>query len=322
MLVRSTTLTHSHHSPSSARVTCGYTARSCRRRCIFLTQRRLPYSARCGCAARSAATSSPAVTSLSIATVNRQVIALLDAGLLRERADLAVSGAIGRPRVPVEINHEPFVTLGIHVGARTTSIVATDLFGRTLDTVETPTPLSSGRARAGVAGRKREPVPAALASAPAALGRSRDRWRRRQRHWPRRPPQAGLAPSARRAGVGRRSEPAGVGGFARRRHGRGRVAAWHAAIRADLTDQPVRLRSRDRGLRAGDRRTGALPVQRPGHHRGSARVLRAARRHRAAGVHGQRRGGAGRCAQAADPARRPAGPRRTAPRPASPTCCG
>ena len=37
------------------------------------------------------------ITSLSIATVNRQVIALLDAGLLRERADLAVSGAIGRP---------------------------------------------------------------------------------------------------------------------------------------------------------------------------------------------------------------------------------
>ena len=38
------------------------------------------------------------VTSLSIATVNRQVIALLEAGLLRERADLAISGAIGRPR--------------------------------------------------------------------------------------------------------------------------------------------------------------------------------------------------------------------------------
>ena len=57
------------------------------------------------------------VTSLSIATVNRQVIALLEAGLLRERADLAVSGAIGRPRVPVEVNHEPFLTLGIHIGA-------------------------------------------------------------------------------------------------------------------------------------------------------------------------------------------------------------
>jgi len=73
------------------------------------------------------------VTRLSIATVNRQVTALLEAGLLRERADLAVSGAIGRPRVPVEVNHEPFLTLGVHIGARTASIVATDLFGRTLD---------------------------------------------------------------------------------------------------------------------------------------------------------------------------------------------
>lgn len=34
-------------------------------------------------------------TSLSIATVNRQVIALLEAGLLRERADLAFPGLSG-----------------------------------------------------------------------------------------------------------------------------------------------------------------------------------------------------------------------------------
>ena len=92
------------------------------------------------------------VTSLSIATVNRQVIALLDAGVLRERADLAVAGAIGRPRVPVEVNHEPFLTLGIHIGTRTTSIVATDLFGRTLDAVETPTPFNAqGSAMASLA---------------------------------------------------------------------------------------------------------------------------------------------------------------------------
>jgi predicted NBD/HSP70 family sugar kinase len=109
------------------------------------------------------------VTSLSIATVNRQVIALLDAGLLRERADLAVSGAIGRPRVPVEVNHEPFVTLGIHIGARTTSIVATDLFGRTLDTVETPTP----RSAAGPA----------LASLADSAGRYLRRWHRRRPLW-------------------------------------------------------------------------------------------------------------------------------------------
>lgn len=109
------------------------------------------------------------VTSLSIATVNRQVIALLEAGLLRERADLAVSGAIGRPRVPVEVNHEPFVTLGIHIGARTTSIVATDLFGRTLDTVETPTPLN--------------PAGPALASLADSAARYLRRWHRRRPLW-------------------------------------------------------------------------------------------------------------------------------------------
>ncbi|ETW24527.1 hypothetical protein MGAST_07860 [Mycobacterium gastri 'Wayne'] len=109
------------------------------------------------------------VTSLSIATVNRQVIALLEAGLLRERADLAVSGAIGRPRVPVEVNHEPFVTLGIHIGARTTSIVAADLFGRTLDAVETPTPLS--------------PAGAALGSLADSACRYLRRWHRRRALW-------------------------------------------------------------------------------------------------------------------------------------------
>jgi predicted NBD/HSP70 family sugar kinase len=109
------------------------------------------------------------VTQLSIATVNRQVTALLDAGVLRERADLAVSGAIGRPRVPVEVNHEPFLTLGIHIGARTTSIVATDLFGRTLDVVETPTP--------------RGEQATALASLADSARRYLSRWHRRRPLW-------------------------------------------------------------------------------------------------------------------------------------------
>lgn len=108
-------------------------------------------------------------TSLSIATVNRQVIALLEAGILRERADLAVSGAIGRPRVPVEVNHEPFLTLGIHIGARTTSIVATDLLGRTLDAVETPTPRTA-----------QGPALAALAD---GAKRYLQRWHRRRALW-------------------------------------------------------------------------------------------------------------------------------------------
>ncbi|WP_448463320.1 ROK family protein [Mycolicibacterium sp. XJ870] len=108
-------------------------------------------------------------TDLSIATVNRQVTALLEAGVLRERADLAVSGAIGRPRVPVEVNHEPFLTLGIHIGARTTSIVATDLFGRTLDVVETPTPSGAQSA--------------ALATLASSARRYLSRWHRRRPLW-------------------------------------------------------------------------------------------------------------------------------------------
>jgi predicted NBD/HSP70 family sugar kinase len=82
---------------------------------------------------------------------------------------LAVSGAIGRPRVPVEVNHEPFLTLGIHVGARTTSIVATDLFGRTLDAVETPTP--------------RTPQGPALAALADGARRYLRRWHRRRALW-------------------------------------------------------------------------------------------------------------------------------------------
>ena len=109
------------------------------------------------------------VTQLSIATVNRQVTALLGAGVLRERADLTVSGAIGRPRVPVEVNHEPFLTLGIHIGARTTSIVATDLLGRTLDVVETPTP--------------RGAEATALASLADSARRYLSRWHRRRPLW-------------------------------------------------------------------------------------------------------------------------------------------
>jgi predicted NBD/HSP70 family sugar kinase len=109
------------------------------------------------------------VTSLSIATVNRQVTSLLGAGLLRERPDLAASGAIGRPRVPVEINHEPYLTLGVHIGARTTSIAATDLFGRTLDVVETPTP-QTGHA-------------VALDALAGSVRRYLSRWHRRRPLW-------------------------------------------------------------------------------------------------------------------------------------------
>ena len=166
---------------------------------------------------------------------NRQVTALLEAEILRERADLAVSGAIGRPRVPVEVNHEPFLTLGIHIGARTTSIVATDLFGRTLDVVETPTPRSAQAA--------------ALASLADGARRYLSRWHRRRplwvgvatggigrrRQWAPRPRPAGLGRRPCRTCIGRDARPAGVGGVSRRRDGRGRTTARDAPACAEAT---------------------------------------------------------------------------------------
>lgn len=79
-------------------------------------------------------------TGLSIATVNRQVSSLLSAGLLRERADLTASGAVGRPRVPFEADVDTFGTLGVHIGAETTRIVVSDLRGRILGGLTIATP--------------------------------------------------------------------------------------------------------------------------------------------------------------------------------------
>nr|WP_238558958.1 ROK family protein [Rhodococcus rhodnii] len=81
-------------------------------------------------------------TGLSVATVGRQVSALLDLGLLRERADLTPSGTVGRPRIPFDVDHETFLTVGIHIGAVATSVVASDLRGRILGAIEIVTPES------------------------------------------------------------------------------------------------------------------------------------------------------------------------------------
>lgn len=108
-------------------------------------------------------------TGLSIATVNRQVAALLGAGLLRERADLAASGAIGRPRVPFEVNHELYLTVGVHIGAVVTSIIASDLRGRILGGVEIPTPQGDQDAALGSIARSARAFTA--------------RWHRRQPLW-------------------------------------------------------------------------------------------------------------------------------------------
>ncbi|WP_244332619.1 ROK family protein [Gordonia polyisoprenivorans] len=82
------------------------------------------------------------LTGLSISTVNRQVGALLKAGLLRERADLAPAGAIGRPRLPFELNVSTFLTLGIHIGYKVTSITTHDLLHRVVGAIQIPTPIA------------------------------------------------------------------------------------------------------------------------------------------------------------------------------------
>lgn len=109
------------------------------------------------------------VSGASVATVNRHVTAMLSAGLLRERPDLAVSGAIGRPRIPFEVDHEPYLTVGIHIGAVVTSVLASDLRGRILGAAEIPTPRGASDA--------------ALATITASARSFVARWHRRRPLW-------------------------------------------------------------------------------------------------------------------------------------------
>lgn len=67
---------------------------------------------------------------LSPATVGRVVTALAEARMLRERPDRVRSGAIGRPGVPVEVDPDHFVVVGVHVGRRIATVAIGDLTGR------------------------------------------------------------------------------------------------------------------------------------------------------------------------------------------------
>jgi len=78
-------------------------------------------------------------TGLSHATVNRQVVALIAAGLLRERPDLR-PGIVGRPRIPVEVDPHRHGVLGLHIGLHRTTLSAADLRGTVLDAADVPTP--------------------------------------------------------------------------------------------------------------------------------------------------------------------------------------
>lgn len=81
-------------------------------------------------------------TQLSAATVNRQVTALIEAGLVRERADRAASGVVGRPRLPLEVDPNGPVALGIHIGFRVSTVTMHDVAGKVIGAIQIPTPES------------------------------------------------------------------------------------------------------------------------------------------------------------------------------------
>ena len=71
-------------------------------------------------------------TGLSVATVGRAVSQLVEAGLLRERPDRTRTGAVGRPGIPVEVDTDRFVTIGVHIGRRIATVAVGDLAGKVL----------------------------------------------------------------------------------------------------------------------------------------------------------------------------------------------
>lgn len=81
-----------------------------------------------------------AATGLSMATVGRTVGALCETRVLRERPDRIRSGAVGRPGVPVEVDPEKFVVVGLHLGKRIATVALGDLAGRVVahETVHHP----------------------------------------------------------------------------------------------------------------------------------------------------------------------------------------
>jgi predicted NBD/HSP70 family sugar kinase len=103
-------------------------------------------------------------TDLSTATIARSVTALMDAGLLRERRDLAPAGAVGRPGTPVEIDPTRYVVVGVHQGVLETTVALCDVGGRVVS--------SASRSR-----RRDEPLDLDLIGRMSAdlLGADRDR---------------------------------------------------------------------------------------------------------------------------------------------------
>lgn len=73
-------------------------------------------------------------------TVSRQVASLVERALLRDAQELIPSGAVGRPRVPVDINTDVLAACGLHVGVTTTTYALADLRGGLLGSERISTP--------------------------------------------------------------------------------------------------------------------------------------------------------------------------------------
>jgi len=71
-----------------------------------------------------------ALGDLSPATVRRAAASLLQAGLLRERADAAREGAVGRPGVLLEVATDTHVVIGVSVSRTRATVALGDLTGR------------------------------------------------------------------------------------------------------------------------------------------------------------------------------------------------
>ncbi|TNM38295.1 ROK family protein [Nocardioides albidus] len=84
-----------------------------------------------------------AATGLSIATVGRTAALLVERGLLRERPDLARPGVTGRPGVPVEIDADGYLVIGVHIGRRIATVALGDLTGRVLASTTVRRPLGA-----------------------------------------------------------------------------------------------------------------------------------------------------------------------------------
>ncbi|WP_129843716.1 ROK family protein [Streptomyces sp. RFCAC02] len=69
------------------------------------------------------------LSGLSPAAVSRQFVGLARLGLVRERPELSVAGAVGRPQVPVDIDTDGPLVGGLHLGVSAATYCLLDLRG-------------------------------------------------------------------------------------------------------------------------------------------------------------------------------------------------